>query len=108
MKLKSLWRILDEALQDARFAFRALRKAPIFALTAILPLALAIASNTAIFSILDTLILQELPVPAPSHSVAMHSADPRYGSGALSYEQIEKLNSLKSTFQSVSGWMLPP
>jgi len=57
--------VIDTTLQDLRYAFRTLRKGPAFALTAILSLALAIGSNTAIYSIVDAALLRPLPVPQP-------------------------------------------
>ena len=49
-------------LNDIRYAFRALRQSPGFALTAIVSIALAIGANSAIFSFVDGLIFRPLPV----------------------------------------------
>ena len=57
--------MLDAILQDVRYAIRALRSAPGFAAVAILSLALGIGANTAIFSLIDSLILKALPVSHP-------------------------------------------
>src|SRR5262245_26350994 len=52
-------------MSDIRDAFRALRATPIVTIVAVLSLALGIGANTAIFSILDTLLIRTLPVRAP-------------------------------------------
>jgi hypothetical protein len=52
-------------MQDVRDAFRALKSTPVVTLVAILSLALGIGANTAIFSILDSLMLRSLPVRDP-------------------------------------------
>ena len=57
--------MLDAVLQDLRYAFRALRSSPGFASVAILSLALGIGANTAIFSLIDSVILKTLPVSHP-------------------------------------------
>src|SRR5271157_3178277 len=57
--------MLDTILQDLSYALRALRSSPGFAAVAILSLALGIGANTAIFSLIDSVMLKTLPVQHP-------------------------------------------
>ena len=50
---------------DVRYALRAMRRSPLFTSVAILSLALGIGANTAIFTLMDQLMLRELPVKDP-------------------------------------------
>src|SRR5258708_24784925 len=52
-------------MRDLRYAIRVLLKAPVFALTAILTLALCIGANTAIYTVVDRVLLRPLPYPRP-------------------------------------------
>ena len=62
-------RWLGDLHQDLRYASRQLRRNPGFALTAVLTLAIGIGANTALFTIVDRLLLQALPVQAPEQLV---------------------------------------
>jgi putative ABC transport system permease protein len=72
--------MLDAFLQDLRYAIRALRSSPAFAAVAILSLALGIGANTAIFSLIDSVILKTLPVSHPEQllQVTMGAHDAYY------------------------------
>ncbi len=63
------WTSLERLGQDLRYAFRVVRNSPGFAAVAILSMALGIGANTAIFSLIDAVMLQSLPVRNPSELV---------------------------------------
>jgi hypothetical protein len=69
-------RLFDELRGDLRYAFRMLRKAPAFATVAILSLAIGIGANTALFSLVNGVLLNRLPYPHPDQLVALYTRTP--------------------------------
>ena len=65
------WRVLDEVAGDIRYAVRQLRRAPSFAAAAILTLAIGIGANSAVFSVVNAVVLRPLPFPSPDRLVSV-------------------------------------
>jgi predicted permease len=94
---------LDTLLQDLRFAFRMLRKSPGFTAVAVFTLALGIGANTAIFSLLNGLVLRDLPVLNPQQLArfGVHSPGDDYTS--LSLPMFQEFSRSQKVFSSVIG-----
>ncbi|HET9265318.1 MAG TPA: ABC transporter permease [Vicinamibacterales bacterium] len=71
---------MSSSTSDLRLAVRGLRRNPLFATVAILSLALGIGANTAIFTLIDQLLLRKLPVKAPEQLVMLYQEGPHSGS----------------------------
>jgi predicted permease len=71
---------MTSTLSDLRLALRGLRRSPLFATVAIFSLALGIGANTAIFTLLDQILLRKLPVRAPDELVMLYQQGSHNGS----------------------------
>jgi putative ABC transport system permease protein len=97
--LRDLW-------HDLRYATRALTKQPAFALAAILTLALGIGANSAIFSIVNAVLLQPLPYPAPSRLFVVYEQRPApVNRTRLSAENFLDLQREARSFAALGGYI---
>ena len=71
---------MSALLHDLRYALRGLRRSPLFATVAVLSLALGIGANTAIFTLIDQVLLRKLPVRSPEQLVMLYQTGPHNGS----------------------------
>jgi putative ABC transport system permease protein len=99
-------RILDEAIGDVRYALRAFARNKGFAAAAIATLALGIGANTAIFTLVDALILRTLPVSRPEQLLQLRlaSAQDTEGDASFSYPMIQALDGERDLFAGVAGF----
>ena len=99
---------MQHLLQDLRFAIRQLRKSPGFALTTILTLALGIGATTAIFSLINAVLLRPLPFPEPGRLMAVgtiHTSVTKSGPpDSLSYPDFFDWRTRNRTFESLASY----
>src|SRR5580700_12303768 len=98
------WAAVEHLLQDLRYAARMLRHNPGFTAVAILSLALGIGANTAIFSLIDTLLLRTLPVEKPEQLVFVDNVGARGGGGAPPYPCFEQLRDRNHYFSGLAAF----
>ncbi len=88
--------------KDIQFALRAFRKLPVFTAVALLSLALGIGANTAIFTLLDQVLLRLMPVKNPQELVLLHMEGFHYGSNwgdnSISYPMYRDFKANNSVF----------
>ena len=90
---RDVWhlRVVNELLQDLRYGLRVLRKSPVFAGVAVLSLALGIGAITAIYSLVDAVLLKTLPVRAPEELVLLSQRVGGRDGFSFSTEQFRRL-----------------
>jgi len=109
--LKDRWAFFDKTLRDLRFAFRSLRQSPGFTITAILTLALGMGANTAVFSVMNAVLLRSLPVFEPNRLVHIETSNPPRGTGTvdthqtLSYPVYDAMRHQTDVFSSVIAYV---
>ena len=96
-------------LQDLKYGLRMLRRSPVFTAVAVLSLALGIGANTAIFSLVDAVLLRMLPVRNPAQLVILDCLSRNGGRGSFSHADYEWIRDRNQVFSGViasSGWRL--
>lgn len=102
-------RLMDEFDSDLRYGLRAMRRSPGFTLVAVLTLALGIGANTAIFSLINMVLLAALPVPQPDQLVRFMNIDPQGAAeeGYYSYPAFREFRDENRVFSGVLAFNGP-
>ena len=99
---------LDEVVRDIRYACRLFLRNPAFTCTVVLTLALGIGANTAIFTLIDALMLRWLPVHAPQELLQVSLQSPgaknEPGGDSFSYPMVRALGDQRDIFSGVAGF----
>jgi putative ABC transport system permease protein len=110
------WQMFADVLRDARFAVRQLTKSPGFAIVAILTMALGIGATSAMFSVINGVLLKPLPFPDAERLVRVNEVVPQYGRFSVapasfldwraqntSFERIVALSARDATLNAADG-----
>src|SRR5262245_25391495 len=97
---------MEHLIQDARHAFRLLRRSPGFALTAVAALALGIGANTAIFSVVNTVLLKPLPFPHPERIVQLMLSSPQGRGNVTNVPKYIMWRGMTDVFDEVAAYDL--
>src|SRR3989440_9934650 len=95
------WGFLDRLMQDLRFGVRMIAKSPVFTAVAILTLALGIGANTALFSVVNGVLLNPLPYPEPEQLVTLAESKPNFASGSISFPNFRDWRKDNRTFSAM-------
>lgn len=96
-------RIMDTLLKDLRYGARLLRRSPGFAVVSVLTLALGIGANTAIFSVLYSILLRPLPFHDASHLVVINETTPRVGTVSVSWPDFVDWKAQARCFSAITS-----
>jgi predicted permease len=99
-----MFSLLKSLPQDLRYGSRVLVKSPGFSLIAILTLALGIGANTAIFSVVNGVLLNPLPFHDPHQLVSMFQEMPNFKNGSISYLNFTDWRRMNTTFAAMAAY----
>ena len=97
-------RLLGELVADVRYGLRQLRRNPGFAVVVVLTLALGIGANTAVFSLIDAILIKTLPVRKPGQLFLLQWESPHVVTDALPYPLFDQIRSNTHAFRAISAF----
>jgi predicted permease len=98
------WLWLDHFWQDVRYGVRTLRRSPGFAVIAILTLAIGIGANTALFSVVNGVLLNPLPYPQPDRLAALYARANEFNKFSISYPNFLDWSRQNHSFSSLAAF----
>ncbi|MDT5271512.1 MAG: putative transport system permease protein [Acidobacteriota bacterium] len=100
-------RMLQDLWQDLRYGARKLRKSPGFTLVAVMTLALGVGANTAVFSVVNAVLLRPLPFPDSERIVALDGVNPSKGitDSNMSIPDFADWKEQSQSFEQVAGFV---
>ena len=98
------WAWLSQLLQDLRLGLRSLRDAPGFTAAATLTIALGVGANTAVFSVMDAVLMKSLPVESPHQLVFLDAAGSAGTSGPPPYPYFARLRDEATSFSVLAAF----
>jgi len=93
---------METLFQDLRYGLRMLVRSPGFTVVAVATLALGIGANTALFSVINGVLLSPLPFPQPDQLVTLHENKPNFEGGSVSYLNFRDWQRDNHTFSSLA------
>ena len=99
---------LEQLLQDARHAWRSLAKSPGFVAVAVLSLAFGIGVNTAIFTLVNGILLKQLPLADPQRIVQVNGKIQEFDTNAFSAPALREIGRRSEIFSDVTGFSASP
>jgi putative ABC transport system permease protein len=95
---------LESIAQDLRYGLRGIRRAPGFSLVVVLTLALGIGANTAIFSVVNAVLLRPLPYPAAERLVWLGESDPKAEGISVTWVNYQHWRNENHSFEDMAGF----
>jgi putative ABC transport system permease protein len=94
------WLVLSDLIRDARYAYRSLRRSPVFLTVVVLTFALGIGANTAIFSVLNTVLFRPFPYPEPDRLATIWTPQVGYSFNPMSAPDFHDYRDASGVFES--------
>jgi predicted permease len=95
-------RLEEEMFHDLRYGVRILLKNPGFTAVIVLTLALGIGANAALFSVVNSVLLNPLPYPQPDQLITLHQSKPNFPTGAIPYPNFQDWQKENQTFSAMA------